>query len=145
MLTAIVPVFWCSYTAVVPVNFESSCLTFAEKAANFYSHCPFTTCFYIITLHSSLFGNSLSVKMASGDDSVRPKNAAATRSTTGKAKVVDYKQLVMGNYEDARWRGDEFDSGRSDQDLIPDFIRIDNRKLVRLGITGNPFPFRMVV
>ena len=53
--------------------------------------------------------------MASGDDSARTKDVAVTRSATGKSKPVDYKQLMQGNYEEARWRGDEFDLGRSDQ------------------------------
>ena len=54
--------------------------------------------------------------MASGDDGARPKDVAVTRSATGKSKPVDYRQLMQGKYQEAKWRGDEFDSGRSDQD-----------------------------
>ena len=54
--------------------------------------------------------------MASGDDGARPKDVAVTRSATEKSKPVDYRQLMQGKYQEAKWRGDEFDSGRSDQD-----------------------------
>ena len=54
------------------MNFESSCLTFAEKQQTFIPIVPLLFVATLLLSIAPLFGNSLSVKMASGDDSVRP-------------------------------------------------------------------------
>ena len=84
--------------------------------------------------------------MASGDGGVRPKDAAVTRSATGNVKAVDYKQLSQGNYDEARWDGNEFDSGRSDQNSDTGLITTKrNRKFTCLEFPENPFPKSVVI
>ena len=84
--------------------------------------------------------------MASGDGGVRPKDAAVTRSATGNVKAVDYKQLSQGNYDEARWDGNEFDSGEVTRIRIPGFITTKrNRKFTCLEFPENPFPKSVVI
>ena len=80
--------------------------------------------------------------MASGDGGVRPKDAAVTRSATGNVKAVDYKQLSQGNYDEARWDDNEFDSGRSDQNYSDTGLYHDQEKpeVHLLGISRKSLP-----
>ena len=79
--------------------------------------------------------------MASGDGGVRPKDAAVTRSATGNVKAVDYKQLSQGNYDEARWDGNEFDSGRSDQNSDTGLYHDQEKPEVHLfGISRKSLP-----
>ena len=39
---------------------------------------------------------------ATGGENVRPKDSAVTRSTTGKGKIIHYRQLHQGNYDETR-------------------------------------------
>ena len=68
------------------------------------------------TLSSLLYEFHILSKVATGGDSVKPKDSIMTRATTGKAKPVDYKQMAQGNYSGATWDGREFDSDRSNND-----------------------------
>ena len=47
----------------------------------------------------------------------------------------------MGNYEEARWRGDEFDSGRSDQDSDTGLYQDRQPEAGAFGNSGKPLSF----
>lgn len=65
--------------------------------------------------------------MATGGD-VKPKDTVSTRSATGKGKPVDYKQMLHGNYGEARWTGTEFDSDQSSVETDTGMYQDDVRR-----------------